>query len=99
MGPEAQVRVVTKDDEGGKMWLLTHGNPKFGLSDLEIRVVAEADLEKARTRLNVAHRRLHVEGPAGAPPELCTGPKGTYDGGLPPGGVRVRLAAWPMATR
>ncbi|MCK6576011.1 hypothetical protein L6V77_33570 [Myxococcota bacterium] len=99
MGPEAQVCVVTKNDEGGKKWLLTRGNPKFGLPDLEIRCVAEADLERDRTRLNLAQRRLHVEGPAGAPPELCTGPKGTYDGGLPPGGVRVRLAAWPMATR
>jgi hypothetical protein len=80
MGPEVQVRVVTKNDEGGKKWLLTRGNPKFGLPDLEIRGVADADLEKARARLNAAQRRLHVEGPAGAPPEACTGPKGSYDG-------------------
>jgi len=80
MTPDVQVRVVTKNDEGGKKWLLTRGNPKFGLPDLEIRGVDDAGVDAARARLLAAQRRLHVEGPAGAPPEPCTGPKGSYDG-------------------
>jgi hypothetical protein len=76
---DKQLRMVTRDDADGKKWLLTRGNPKFGLPDLEMRGIPAADLEPARARFSKLQQRLHAQGPAEAPATPCTGPKGTYD--------------------
>lgn len=76
---EKQIRMVTREDEGGGHWLLTRGNPKFGLPDLEMRGISPAGLAEARGRFVAAERKLRAQGPSEAPKALCTGPKGTYD--------------------
>ena len=76
---ERQMRFVTRDDAGGTKWLLTRGNPKFGLPDLEMRGVAPAALAAARAKLSTAQAGLQSKGPTAAPKEPCAGPKGTYD--------------------
>jgi hypothetical protein len=76
---DKQLRMVTRDDADGKKWLLTRGNPKFGLPDLEMRGIPAADLEAARGRFSKLQQRLQAQGPSQAPATPCTGPKGTYD--------------------
>jgi hypothetical protein len=76
---DKQLRMVTRDDTDGKKWLLTRGNPKFGLPDLEMRGIPAAELEPARAKFSKLQQRLHAQGPSLAPAGPCTGPKGTYD--------------------
>ena len=76
---DKQVRLVTREDEGGGHWLLSRGNPKFGVPDLEMRGISPAGLADARGRFVAAMRTLRARGPDAAPKALCTGPKGTYD--------------------
>lgn len=76
---DRQVRMVERDDAGGTKWLMTRGNPKFGLPDLEMRGVPEAQLAAARARFAAAQARLQARGPAALPAEPCTAPQGTYD--------------------
>ena len=76
---ERQLRLVARDDAAGTQWLMTRGNPKYGLPDLEMRGIPTAGLEAARGKFMAAQKRLHAQGPSAAPPAACTGPKGTYD--------------------
>ncbi len=77
---ENQLHMVTRDDTGGSKWLMTRGNPKYGVPDLEMRGVAPAGLEAARAQFAVVEARLLARGPSVAPKAACMAPAGTYDG-------------------
>lgn len=88
---EKQTRIQRRNDPRGGTWLLTRGEPKWGLPDLQVRGVAKGDEAKAEAWLvgvRTALRARDGAAPddtltvAGQPVKLhsCDAPDGLHDG-------------------